>query len=273
MKLLGYALRSLPLSLALALIDPDKTITSPQADAGGDGSGEGGATDMVVRRYPGAHHPPALTLTNLLHHFSYHDLHRLQLYARGLVDYHLILDLLPTLTHLLFTHHLPPLHLSPLQAAVMVGAGAMFKEVGEVAAEVGVPTSQVMAFLNKSIKKISTYLWGVVEREEGARVKGRGGSVGRIEQGGIGSGSMISLAEEEKGDEIKWGGKDAQRGLIMKEGTGVGGVGTMALAGGIVSLPKDTKKRSGDEAVEGKGDGVREERDGGKKKKHKKHRE
>jgi N-acetyltransferase 10 len=52
-----------------------------------------------------------------------HDLKRLELYARNMVDYHLIADLLPVLARLYFLGRLPQVNTSYLQAAILLGLG------------------------------------------------------------------------------------------------------------------------------------------------------
>ena len=53
-------------------------------------------------------------------HFSHHDLKRIELYARNMVDHHMIADTLSTLARLLFLGRLPDVRLSNLQVAVLI---------------------------------------------------------------------------------------------------------------------------------------------------------
>lgn len=48
-------------------------------------------------------------------HFTQYDLKRLNLYSQNMVDYHLIMDLLPTVSKLLFQNKITT-HLSAVQA-------------------------------------------------------------------------------------------------------------------------------------------------------------
>lgn len=52
------------------------------------------------------------------------DLKRLESYSKNLVDFHLVMDLVPAMARLYFSV-LPPnvLNLSPVQAALLVGVG------------------------------------------------------------------------------------------------------------------------------------------------------
>ncbi|CAM9646398.1 unnamed protein product [Phaeothamnion confervicola] len=56
-----------------------------------------------------------------------HDLKRLELYARNMVDYHLVTDLLPLLGRLFFLGRVPGVHLSFLQAAILLGVGVQHR--------------------------------------------------------------------------------------------------------------------------------------------------
>ena len=48
-------------------------------------------------------------------YFTKYDLKRLELYSQNMVDYHLIMDLLPTISRLHFLHHID-VHLSAAQS-------------------------------------------------------------------------------------------------------------------------------------------------------------
>lgn len=54
-------------------------------------------------------------------HASMHDLHRLDMYARNMVDHHMVLDLVPLLATWLFQGRLPAIRLSYLQVGVRLG--------------------------------------------------------------------------------------------------------------------------------------------------------
>jgi N-acetyltransferase 10 len=111
-QLMSNAFYQLPSSLALALLDPRKVLTSISSisssssinaitqnhtteddteDAGLQNTGNN-SQDKV----------PNTSRYFFQVYFTYHDLKRLELYARNLVDHHVILDLIPTLTRLFF---------------------------------------------------------------------------------------------------------------------------------------------------------------------------
>ncbi|OCB85081.1 DUF699-domain-containing protein [Sanghuangporus baumii] len=87
------------------------------------------------------------------------DLKRLDSYANNLLDYHVILDLLPTIATLYFEKRLgPEVHLSALQSSILLALGLQRKTIEEVEAELQLPVSQALALFVKVIRKIAKRL-------------------------------------------------------------------------------------------------------------------
>lgn len=66
---------------------------------------------------------------------SLFDLKRLESYAKNLVDFHLIMDLVPTLAKMYFSKQLLPkqaVTLSYTQSAILLGLGLQYKSVDEL---------------------------------------------------------------------------------------------------------------------------------------------
>ena len=96
-----------------------------------------------------------------------HDLKRLELYGRNLCDHHLITDLLPTVSRMYFSDQFgPDFNLSSVQAALLCGIGLQSRSVDSLSAELGLPTNQVLAMFNKSMRKISISLNAAIEARE-----------------------------------------------------------------------------------------------------------
>eukprot|EP00938_MAST-03A_sp_MAST-3A-sp1_P007187 g7187.t1 len=104
--------------------------------------------------------------------FLPHDLKRLDAYSRNLVDHHLIRDLIPTIAKLYFTKSID-VSLSQVQAAVLLGVGLQHKTVHELSEELNLPSRQLFAMFNKSMRKTYKYLQSVVESEIEAEVAPR----------------------------------------------------------------------------------------------------
>lgn len=62
-----------------------------------------------------------LSKAELLLSFTTYDIHRLELYSTNMVDYHLIVDLLPELARLFFTGRIA-MHLSAVQSVSVMSA-------------------------------------------------------------------------------------------------------------------------------------------------------
>ena len=72
----------------------------------------------------------------------------MQAYANSLVDYHLIMDLVPTLAIAYFAGKLPAT-LSAGQAAIMLSMGLQQNDITEVEKALKLPAQQLLALFNK----------------------------------------------------------------------------------------------------------------------------
>lgn len=73
------------------------------------------------------------------------DLKRLESYANSLVDYHVIMDLLPTLGTLYFTRRLgPDVKLNAVQSSILVCLGMQRKTVEQVEVSVNLARARVV---------------------------------------------------------------------------------------------------------------------------------
>ena len=144
LALLGHAFASMPLPLALSILDPKLTFSADET-ARGPVDGVGG-----VRSLSGAE-------------LSVHDLKRLSQYASNLLDYHVIVDLLPGIAAAYFRARLP-VSLSYVQAAILVALGLQRRTIDDVEDELGLPVSQALALFNKAIRKIHTLLRAAREK-------------------------------------------------------------------------------------------------------------
>ncbi|CCA70074.1 related to KRE33-Killer toxin REsistant protein [Serendipita indica DSM 11827] len=111
------------------------------------------------------------------------DIKRLEAYSNNMIDYHVILDLLPTLATLYFKRRLiapksssadtnaeeatkeRSVKLSAIQSALLLAMGLQRKTIEEVGEEVGLEPNQVLAQLLKVIKKICSVLQ-LIQRED-----------------------------------------------------------------------------------------------------------
>ena len=172
-NLMGFSFRHLETALALTLLDPDRVITSTN---GGPGNANGDADDGIVTGSDGGISGASLTRiqrddnTITAHelitvHINHHDLKRLELYSRNMVDHHMILDLIPAMTRLLFQGKLTGVRMSYLQAAILLSIGIQHRDVDELCTELDLPSNQVLAFFNKTIRKITSFFRSLIEQD------------------------------------------------------------------------------------------------------------
>ena len=198
MALLGYEFKSFPVVLALSVLDAACSVVMPGGVLGG-GSGVAAIEDnddnddndkdaeqtkksktsnhqqtsvdklsssSSSSSFGGTSSTIAKPLTpeevNLL--FTPHDLKRLESYARNLVDYHMILDLLPTVSRLYFGGRVGSVHVPRLQAGILLALGLQHVSLDVVASQLNIGTNQVLALFNKVMRKVSMCLNAIVEK-------------------------------------------------------------------------------------------------------------
>ena len=83
---------------------------------------------------------------------SFYDLKRLESYANGMVDYHLILDLLPEIAMKYFQTRF--IQLSAAPSAIIFALGLQRMDVDVLASKLNLPVSQILALLLKIIRKV-----------------------------------------------------------------------------------------------------------------------
>lgn len=95
------------------------------------------------------------------------DLSRLASYSHNLVDYHMIMDLIPALSRLYFKRRFGEMSLSSLQEAILIGEGLQHKTVDELVGEFEkIDSTQLLALFNRSIRKMQKVLEEVLNKEE-----------------------------------------------------------------------------------------------------------
>lgn len=107
------------------------------------------------------------------------DLRRLDQYSKNMVDFHLIMDLVPTLAKLYFLRRTLPrgaVNLSYVQSAVLIGMGLQFKKVEDLEVDLGLNSNQILPLFNKMIRKFTKTIKQVfeqsIERELDEETKG-----------------------------------------------------------------------------------------------------
>ncbi|XP_022439367.1 RNA cytidine acetyltransferase [Delphinapterus leucas] len=86
--------------------------------------------------------------------FLPYDLKRLEMYSRNMVDYHLIMDMIPAISQMYFLNQLGDLALSAAQSALLLGIGLQHKSVDQLEKEIELPSGQLMGLFNRIIRKV-----------------------------------------------------------------------------------------------------------------------
>lgn len=135
MSLLSYdAFKKLDSSTALSIID----ATSPKS--------------APIEFKP-------ITADELNATFSPFDMKRLESYAESMIDYHVVLDLVPTLAKLYFGKRLgEDCTLSAAQQAILLALGLQRKPVEALETELGLTSSQTLALFGKVLRRLTKHL-------------------------------------------------------------------------------------------------------------------
>ncbi|SCU96087.1 LANO_0E12420g1_1 [Lachancea nothofagi CBS 11611] len=95
--------------------------------------------------------------------FSPFDLKRLDSYANNLLDYHVIVDLLPLLSSLYFSGKMQgAVSLSSVQGAILLAVGLQHKSLDDISKELNLPFNQTIAMFAKIVRKFSIYFRDVL---------------------------------------------------------------------------------------------------------------
>eukprot|EP00066_Takifugu_rubripes_P016602 XP_011605868.1 PREDICTED: N-acetyltransferase 10 [Takifugu rubripes] len=105
-----------------------------------------------------------LSSSELAGHFTPYDLKRLELYSRSMVDYHLIMDLVPVVARIFFLKQLGDMSLSAAQCALLLGIGLQHKSVEQLEKEIELPSSQLMGLFNRLIRKCVQVFTNIQEK-------------------------------------------------------------------------------------------------------------
>ncbi|XP_060620967.2 RNA cytidine acetyltransferase [Anolis sagrei] len=97
---------------------------------------------------------PSISRNELEAVFTPYDLKRLEMYSRNMVDYHLIMDMIPTIAKMYFLNQLGDMTLSATQSALLLGIGLQHKSVDQLEREIELPSGQLMGLFNRTIRKV-----------------------------------------------------------------------------------------------------------------------
>ncbi|KAL8766936.1 MAG: hypothetical protein Q9209_006417 [Squamulea sp. 1 TL-2023] len=107
--------------------------------------------------------PRPLTRVDLDELFSPFDLKRLDSYANNMLDYHVIIDMIPSIAFLYFTGRLSPaVSLTGVQQSILLAIGLQRKVLEDVEKELGLPANQLLAMFVKIVRKVASQFRNLV---------------------------------------------------------------------------------------------------------------
>lgn len=199
LSLLSYQFRAFTSILALSIIE------SVSAGAKLD-------TSYVIQ---------PLTKSELDDYFSPFDLKRLDSYANNMLDYHVILDMIPPIAHFHFTNRLKPaVSLTGVQSSILLAIGLQRKVLEDVEKELGLPSSQLLAMFVKIVRKVSSHFRRLLEgavvetMPQPARAAEDDGLDGEEEKGFAPLQTNLDVELREGGEDVDKELKEKQRALI-----------------------------------------------------------
>ncbi|KAK3385029.1 GNAT acetyltransferase 2-domain-containing protein [Podospora didyma] len=151
------------------------------------------------------------------------DHKRLESYANGILDYHVVLDLIPIIAYLYFTGRMKSdIKLSGLQQAILLAIGLQRKDIEVIAGELNLPSSQLLAIFMKIIRKITQYLGSLVSGAIEAEMPDANGlGASRENASGVHDDEKVDNKyvplEMNLEDELAEGGDEAMHELRMKQ--------------------------------------------------------
>jgi len=141
LQLLSYSFRDFSSTLGLMIVE------SAQMGAKLDSTGIAKALDKAQ-------------LDVLLSPF---DLKRLESYANNMLDYHVIIDMVPLIAQLYFSGALRDMvTLSPVQQAIVMAIGLQRKSIDDLEKELNLPNQQVLAMFTKITRKVANYFRSLI---------------------------------------------------------------------------------------------------------------
>jgi len=166
---------------------------------------------------------PRLTKEELDRLMSPFDLKRLESYASNMLDYHVILDLMPLIANLYFTGKLKSdVNMTGIQQGILLAIGLQRKDVDTASEELSLPSAQFLAMFIKILRKVTAHFATLVTQagiDELPQTERLG--VSRADASGAHDDEIIDeryapLAQD-LDDELEEGGDEALRTLKKKQ--------------------------------------------------------
>ncbi|GAP88086.1 putative tRNA cytidine acetyltransferase [Rosellinia necatrix] len=165
--------------------------------------------------------PPPFTKESLDQILTPFDMKRLAGYANNVLDYHVILDLMPRVSEPYFRGRLNEVHLTGSQRAMLLAVALQRKDLDEVATDLSIPTSQILAMFMKIVKKFVVHFEGLVSGAIAASLPKDTVGVSVADASGIHDDELVDTRfnplEKSLEEELEEGGDKAMKEIRRKQ--------------------------------------------------------
>ncbi|KAG7141760.1 RNA cytidine acetyltransferase like protein [Verticillium longisporum] len=167
--------------------------------------------------------PAPLNKTDLDRLVSPFDLKRLESYANNMLDYHVILDLIPTISNLYFTGRLKSdIRLTGVQQAILLAIGEQRKDLDVISTELSLPSQQLLAMFIKILRKVTAHFTALVSKAVEAELpQSKSLGVSRENATGVHDDEVVDQRfqplETTLDDELEEGGDEVLQTLRKKQ--------------------------------------------------------
>ncbi|KAL8643498.1 MAG: hypothetical protein Q9226_008331, partial [Calogaya cf. arnoldii] len=162
--------------------------------------------------------PQPLTRSDLDELFSPFDLKRLDSYANNMLDYHVIIDMVPSIAFLYFTGRMSStVSLTGVQQSILLAIGLQRKVLEDVEKELGLPANQLLAMFVKIVRKVASHFRGLVAGTIAETIpKPVEESVEKVDVDG-GAEVVSKPAQRDLEEELREGGEEINKELKEKQ--------------------------------------------------------
>ncbi|KFA67158.1 hypothetical protein S40285_05244 [Stachybotrys chlorohalonatus IBT 40285] len=151
------------------------------------------------------------------------DLKRLESYSNNILDYHVILDLVPTIAMLYFTGKIKSsISLTGVQQCILLAIGLQRKDLDAISQELNAPVPQLMAMFIKIMKKVTAHFGALVSNAVAAELPQTASiGVSRANASGVHDDEVVDERfvplQTSLQDELEEGGDEALQTLRQKQ--------------------------------------------------------
>jgi N-acetyltransferase 10 len=150
--------------------------------------------------------------------FSPFDLKRLESYANNLLDYHVIVDLLPPISLLYFSGRINAVKLTAIQQAILLAIGLQHKSIDDIHKELDIASNQAIAMFSKIVRKISNHFRELLNKSiENTMPEYKDIVAAEMDGGETAVFASVEEVEGELYEDLEGEGKEALRALKEKQ--------------------------------------------------------